>query len=151
MATRTNQLICIAKATGYTIYTRESEVEAQGLAKALVLSLKQFHAHYYRLYKKGTTRSMVGLQGLCSSDAFWHLNMSASMGLKSFCPWFLKFRGNTKTIVTHLREVHYRLAIACDVCGSFASMSVQVVLEHQSKYKAKSHKKSKVRKWEEAS
>ena len=86
MATRTNQLIHIAKATGSKIYTRESEAEAQGLAKALVLSLKQFHDHYYRLYKKGTTRAIVGLQGLHFSDAFWHLNMSASVGLKSSCP-----------------------------------------------------------------
>ena len=46
MATRTNQLICIAEATGFKIYTRESKAEAQGLVKALVLSLKQFHAHY---------------------------------------------------------------------------------------------------------
>ena len=61
MATRTNQLLHIAKATGSKIYALESEVGAQGLAKALVLSLKQFHAHYYRLYKRGTTRAMVGL------------------------------------------------------------------------------------------
>ena len=46
MAMRTNQLIHIAKAPGSKIYTRESEADAQGLAKALVLSLKQFHAHY---------------------------------------------------------------------------------------------------------
>ena len=110
MATRTSQLIHIAKATGSRIYTRESKVRAQGLVKSLVLSLKQFHAHYYRLYEKGTTRAMVGLQGLPSSDAFQHLNVSASVGLKSFCPWCLKFGGNTETIATHLREVHYRLA-----------------------------------------
>ena len=35
-----------------------------------------------------------------------------------------------ETIATHLREVHYRLAIVCDVCQSFASMLAQVVLEH---------------------
>ena len=58
MATRTDQLIHIAESTSSKIYTRESEVEAQGSAKALVLSLKQFHAHYYRLYEKGTTRAM---------------------------------------------------------------------------------------------
>ena len=33
MATRTDQLLHIAAATGSKIYTRESEVEAQGLAK----------------------------------------------------------------------------------------------------------------------
>ena len=91
MATRTDQLLHIAEATGSKIYTRESQAETQGLAKALVLSLKQFHACYYRLYKKGTTRAMVGLQGLHSSDAFWHLNMLASVSLKSYCPWYYKF------------------------------------------------------------
>ena len=53
MTTRTDQLLHIAEATHFKIYTRESEAGTCGLAKALVLSLKQFHAHYYRLYKKG--------------------------------------------------------------------------------------------------
>ena len=57
MATRTDQLHHIAEATGSKIDTRESGAEAHGPAKALVLSLKQFHAHYYRLYKKGKTRA----------------------------------------------------------------------------------------------
>ena len=61
MTTRTNQFIHIAKATGSKIYTRESEGGAQGLAKALVLSLKQCHAQYYRLYGKGPIKAMVGL------------------------------------------------------------------------------------------
>ena len=130
MATGTDQLICIAEATGSKIDTRKSEAEAQGPAKTLALSLKQSHAHYYRLYENGTTRAIMDLQGLHSSDAFQHLNALASMGLKSFCPWCFKFRGNTKTIVTHLREVHYRVAIACDIYQSFASKAVQVVLEH---------------------
>ena len=110
MMTRTDQLLHIAEATGSRVYTRESEVGTHGPAKALVLSLKQFHAHFYRLYEKGTTRAMVGLQWL-----------HTSVGLKSFCPCF-KFGGNTETISTHLREVHYRLAIVCDACWVFASM-----------------------------
>ena len=146
MTARTDQLLCIAKATGSKIYTRESEVGTHGQAKALVLSLKQFHAHFYRLYEKRTTRAMVGLQGLHSSDAFWHPNVLASMNLHSFCPWCFKFRGNTETITTDLTEVHYRLAIVCDVCWSFASISMQVVLEHQSRCRTKLHKKSKMKK-----
>ena len=144
--TRTDQLLCIAEATGSKIYTRESEAETCGAPNALVLSLKQFHAHYFRLYKKGTTRTMVGLQGLHTSNAFWHPNVLASMGLKLFFLWCFKFGGNTKTITTHLKEVHYRLAIACNVCWTFASMSMQVVLEHQSRCRMKSHKKSRVKK-----
>ena len=137
MATRTDQLICIAKATGSKIYTRESEVGAQGKVKALVLSLKQIHAQYYRLYKKGPTKAMVCLQGLHSSDAFWHLNMSSSVSLKSFCPWCLNFKGNTETIVTHLRMVHYRLAIVCNdlliICQHVSAGSPGTLIKVQDK------------------
>ena len=45
--------------------------------------------------------------------------------------------GNTEMIATHLQEVHYRLAIAYDLCKSYASMSAQSVLEHHSGCKAK--------------
>ena len=151
MTTRTDQLLNIAEATCSKIYTRESVAVAWGPAKALVLSLKQFHTHYYRLYKKVTTRTMVGLQGLHLSDAFWHPNLSASMDLKSFCPLCFKFGGNTETITILLRVVHYRLAIACNVFHSFASMSVQMVLEHWSRCMMKLHKKSKMIKWDKAS
>ena len=151
MMTRTDQLLHIAKATGSKVYTRESEVGTCSLAKALVLSLKHFHAHFYRLYKKRTTREMVGLQGLHTSNTFQHLNISASVGLNSFCPWCFKFRGNTKTITTHLSELHYRLAISCNVCWAFARMSMQVVLEHQSRCRTKSHKKFKAKEQDKAS
>ena len=53
MTTRTDQLLCIAEATGSKIYTRESEAETRGPAKAFVLSLKQFHAHYTGFMRKG--------------------------------------------------------------------------------------------------
>ena len=39
-------------------------------------------------------------------------------------------------IATHLREVHYRLAIMCNLCMSFTSMSAQSILEHHSGCKA---------------
>ena len=54
-------------------------------------------------------------------------------------------------ITTHLREVQYRLAISCDVCWVFTSMSMLVVLEHQSRCRMKSHKKSKMKKQDKAS
>ena len=150
MTTRTNQLLHTAEATGSKIYTRQSETDTWGPANAFVLSFKQFHTCYYRFYEKQTTRAMVGLQGLHLSDAFQHLNILASVGLKSFCPWCFKFAGNTKTIATNLREVHYRLAIACNICQSFISISVLVVLEHQSRCRMKSHKKSKMKRPDKA-
>ena len=57
-----------------------------------------------------------------------------------------------ETIATHLREVHYWLAITCNICKAFASMSAQIILEHHSGCKVKSHKKkSKAKEQEKAS
>ena len=44
MMVRTEQLLCIAEATGSRIHTRESEAEADGKVRTLVLSLKQFQS-----------------------------------------------------------------------------------------------------------
>ena len=57
MTVRTDQLLQIAEAAGSKIYTRELEAETHGRAKTLVLLLKQYHAHYYQFYEKGTTRA----------------------------------------------------------------------------------------------
>ena len=97
----------------------------------------QFHAHFYLLYEKGMACAIVILQGLHLGDTFRCPNVSASVGLKSFCTWFLKLGRNTKTIAIHLWEVHYRMAIMCNICWAFAGMSTQSILDHQSGYKAK--------------
>ena len=129
MTVRMDQLLCIAEATNSEVYTWESEAEAHGWTKALALSLKQYHAHYYRVYKKGTIRAMVGLQGLHSGNIFRCSNVSSSVVLKWVCLWCFKLGKNTEMIATHLQEVHYRLAIVCDLCKSFTSMSAWSVLE----------------------
>ena len=100
-------------------------------------SLKQFHAHFYQLYEKGMTQAMVSLKGLHMSDTFRCPNASVSMGLKSFCPWCLKHGGNIETIIVHMREGHYRMAIVCNVCQSFAGMNTQHIQDHDSSCKAK--------------
>ena len=87
---RMDQLLCIKEATNSNVYTWKSEAKAHGQTKTLVLSLKQYHVCYYRLYEMGTTRVIVGLQGLHLSDAFRCSNVSSSVGLKSFCPWYFK-------------------------------------------------------------
>ena len=73
---------------------------------------------------------MVSLQGLHVGDAFRHPTVSASVGLKSFCPWCLMMGRNTKIIAIHLSEVHYRMVIMCDIYRAFASLSTQNVLDH---------------------
>ena len=96
MTVRTDQLLHIAEATNLKVYTWESEAEAHGWKKALVLSLKQYHTNYYQLYKKGISRAMVGLQGLHLGDTFRHSNVSSSVGLKSFCHWCFKLGGTPR-------------------------------------------------------
>ena len=111
MTTRTNQLLWIKEATSSKIHPCELEAEVYGRKKTLVQLLNQFHAHFYQLYKKGKTPAMVILQGLHLGNTFRCPNVSASMGLKSFCPWCLKLGGDTKAIAIHSQEVHYRMAI----------------------------------------
>ena len=86
MMVSNDQLLHSTEATGSKINTTESEAKTHGRMKTLLMSLKQYHAHYYRFYEKGTTRPMIGLQGLYMIDAFQSSNMSSSVGLKSFCP-----------------------------------------------------------------
>ena len=128
----------------------KSTSRSQKLRQMTGQLLKQYHARFYCFYKKGSTRDMIGLHGLHSNVRFWCSNMAASIGLKSFCSWCFKLGGNMETIATHLREVHYRLAIACNVCQLLGSISAQVVLEHQSGCRMKSHRKSKVKKQEQS-
>ena len=51
MMVRTDELLCITKATGSTIHTRESEAETHSQVRNLVLLLKQYHAHHYCFFK----------------------------------------------------------------------------------------------------
>ena len=75
---------------------------------------------------------MVGLQGLHKSDAFRCPNVSASVGLKSFCPWCWKLGGTPKWSLSILKRWHYRMVIVCNICQLFASMNAQSVLDHHS-------------------
>ena len=122
------------------IYPQEHETDINRRKKALVQSLKQFHAHFYWLYKEGMTCAMVSLQGLHLGDALKCLCISASMGLKLFCPWCFKLGGNTEMIAILLCEVYYCMAIVCDICWVFASMTVQNIQDHPSVCKGKCDK-----------
>ena len=106
MATRTNQLIHIAEATGSKFYPRDSEAGSSGFGGGLGPVLETVPCSVLQvLHEKGPTKAMVGLQGLHSSDAFWWSeHVSASVGLKSFCPLVPQIQGKTlKTLVTHLQ------------------------------------------------
>ena len=62
------------------------------------------------------------------------------MWLKSFCPWCVRLGENTKGIAMHLWEVHYKIAVMCNICQAFACMSVQRILDPHSGCKAKCDK-----------
>ena len=122
------------------IFPHEHEAEVHWKKKTMVQSLKQFHAHYYWLYEKDMTHVIVSLQGLYSGDTFRCPNISAIVGLKSFCPWCLKLGGSTVTITIHLCEVHYQMVIVCNICWAFTNMTAQNVLDHCSGSKVKCDK-----------
>ena len=65
------------------------------------------------------------------------LQCPSQHGTKVILPLVFKAGDNTKTMTIHIREVHYRMAIVCDVCWSFASMWTQHILDHHSRCKAK--------------
>ena len=142
MMVRTDQLFCIAEVNGCKIYTRESEAKTNDRVNTLVLLLKQYNAHYYQFYETGTTRAMVGLQGMHMNNACGCCNMSTSVGLESLSLWCFKLGGNTETIATYLREVNHWLTIVCNICKAFASMSAQIILEHYSDVRSSCTKRS---------
>ena len=77
------------------------------------------------------------LQGLYLGDALRCLEISTGVGLNSFCPWSFKLGRKTKTIAIHLQEVHYRMAIMCNICQAITSITTQGVLDQHSGCKAK--------------
>ena len=83
---------------------------------------------------------MVSLQVLHLGDTLRHPNISTGMGLMSSYPWCFNLDRNAETIVIHLREVHYRMVIMCNICWAFASMTAQSILDHHLGCKAKHNK-----------
>ena len=141
MTVCTDQLMWIKEATHVrNIYPWEHEADISGRKKALVQSLKQFHTHFYQLYEKGMTHTTVVLQGLHLGSALKHPSICAGVGLKSFCLWCFKLSRSTEMVAIHLLEVHYQMAIACDICWVFASMTVQNIWDHQPVCKGNSNK-----------
>ena len=53
---------------------------------------------------------IMGLKGIHDPNALWHF---ASY---TYCPWCGKDGQNERTIINHLRTVHYKLGLLCDQC-----------------------------------
>ena len=82
MMVRTDQLLQIKEVTHLKIHPCESKAGVQGRKKTLVQSLKEFHAHFYWLYKK----AMVSLQGLHLGNAFRLPNCFCQHGVEVILP-----------------------------------------------------------------
>ena len=116
MTVYTNQLLWIKVATNArNIYTREHKTNIDGMKKALVQSLKQFHAHYYWLYEKTwptpwwVCRAFTG--AMISSALVSLLACHSNCSAPGVSNWM-----ETETITIHLCEVHYQMAFAYDIC-----------------------------------
>ena len=99
-----DQLLWIKAATSVrNIYPQEHKADINGREEgSSTVTLKQFHTHYYWLYGKGMTHTMVGLQSLHLGDALKCPSISAGTGFKSFYPWCLKLGGNMEMFTVHL-------------------------------------------------
>ena len=53
---------------------------------------------------------VMGLKGIHNSEALWHF---ASY---MYCLWCRKDRQNEGTVINHLRTIHYKLGLVCDLC-----------------------------------
>ena len=66
----------------------------------------------------------MGLKGIHDSKALWHF-----AGF-TYCPWCGKDGQNKGTIINHLRTVHYKLGLVCDLCFGCPTMTVDTLCQH---------------------
>ena len=67
---------------------------------------------------------IMGLKGIHNSDALQHF-----VGY-TYCPWCSKEGQNEGTVVNHLRTVHYRLGIVCNLCYSCPTVMLDTLCQH---------------------
>ena len=96
MATRTNQLLHMAEATGSKVYTGESEAEGSRPSKGLGPVLETVPHLLLQPLQEGDNQ---GYGGSPRPTLEWCIpaseHIGKHVGLKSFCPLCFKFGGNT--------------------------------------------------------
>ena len=65
---------------------------------------------FLRVVPATESPKIMGLKGIHDPDALWHFAGC------TYCPWCGKEGQNEGTMVNHLRTVHYRLGIVCNLC-----------------------------------
>ena len=66
----------------------------------------------------------MGLKGIHDPEALWQF-----AGF-TYCPWCRKDGQNDGTIVNHLRMVHYKLGLVCDLCFGCPTMMADTLCQH---------------------
>ena len=66
----------------------------------------------------------MGLKGIHDSDALWHF-----VGY-TYCPWCGKEGQNKGTMVNHVRTVHYRLGLVCNLCFGCPTVMLDTLHQH---------------------
>ena len=67
---------------------------------------------------------IMGLKGIHNADALWHFVVY------TYCPWCSKEGHNKGTMVNHIRMVHYRLGIVCNLCYSCPTVMSDTLHQH---------------------
>ena len=65
---------------------------------------------FLRVVSAKESPKVMGLKGIHDSEALWHF-----AGF-TYCPWCRKDGQNEGTIINHLRMVHYKFGLVCDLC-----------------------------------
>ena len=100
-------------------FVPESQRQRLTAGKGLGLVLETISHSLLQVLQKGDSQGYDGSPRSTYKWCLLALKHVHWVGLKLFCPWCFKLGGNTKTIAIHLTEIHYLLAIACDICQLF--------------------------------
>ena len=79
---------------------------------------------FLRVVPTWESPKIIGLKGIHNADALWHF------AGYTYCPWCGKEGQNEGTMVNHLRTVHYRLGIVCNLCYSCPTVVLDTLCQH---------------------
>ena len=71
------------------------------------------HANYVLQSLPKESLKVMGLKGIHDPEALWHFTSH------KYCLWCGKDRQNEGTVMNHLRMVHYKLGLVCNICFSW--------------------------------
>ena len=70
------------------------------------------------------SQRIMGLKGIHDGNALQHFVSY------TYCPWYGKGGQNEGTMVNHLRTVHYKLGIVCNLCYGCPTVTSDTLCQH---------------------